>query len=128
MNHKTRWLMPITAIALGLAIAGADYVRARSLLGALAGFSIVVGYVVAVMLLQKRFETASVLAGVPVDERWATINQRALASTAAVLAVVLVVAFVAAELTGGDALAYAGLAAIFTGVYLGSILWFRWRS
>jgi hypothetical protein len=128
MNRRPRWLVPLVGLVLGLVIAAADYARYGSLAGAALAFAVMVAYVLAVLVLQARSETASLLAGLPVDERWESINQRALASTAKVVAVVVLAAFIVAQITGGDAMAYAWLAAVVGLVYLGSIVWFRWRS
>jgi hypothetical protein len=128
MNRRPRWLVPLVGLVLGLVIAAADYARYGSLAGAALAFAAMVAYVLAVLVLQARSDTASLLAGLPVDERWESINQRALASTAKVVAAVVLAAFIVAQITGGDAMAYAWLAAVVGLVYLGSIVWFRWRS
>ena len=128
MNSGPRWLMPATGLGLGFLVAAADYLRNGSLVGSAASFSIIVVYALAVVLVSRRSETASLLAGRPVDERWQSINLRALASAAVVMALVLLGAFVVAEIRGGDPMPYAWLAAAFAASYGGFILWFRWRS
>ena len=64
----------------------------------------------------------------PGDERWASINTRALAAAAQLVAVVLVVAFLVVQFAGGDALPYAGIGAVFGVSYLGALAWIRSRS
>jgi hypothetical protein len=128
MNRRPRWLVPAVGLGLGVVIAAAEYMRYESLAGAALAFAVMLAYVLAILVLQARSETASLLAGLPADERWESINQRALAATAKVLAAVVLAAFVVAQVTGGDAMAYGWLAAVVGLVYLGGIVWFRWRS
>ena len=128
MNRSSKWLTPVVGLAAGMAVSLAEYARDHSLVGFAVGFAIICIYIAGIVLLRSRSETATLLAGNPVDERWASINQRALAAAAQLIALVLLAAFIVANLTGGDAMAYAGMAAAFALCYLGGILWFRWRS
>jgi hypothetical protein len=127
-NKWSRWFVPLVALVLGLLITLAEMGQHASPTQLALGVVIVGAYALALVLLQSRSETASLLAGIPVDERWSSINQRALASAAQVIAVATVGAFIVVEFAGGDAMPYASMAAIFAVAYLGSILWFRWRS
>ena len=52
---------------------------------------------------------ASLLSGLPRDERWESINLRALSLAGQVIAIVLVVAFLVTQFGGGDATTYAQL-------------------
>jgi hypothetical protein len=121
-------VVPIFGLVLGLLIAAAELAQHASLADALVGFAIVAAYALAILLLQSRSETVSLLSGLPVDERWASINQRALASAAQIIALVLLGAFIIVEFGGGDAMPYAAMAAVFGVAYLGSMMWYRWRS
>jgi hypothetical protein len=120
--------VPVVGLVLGVVIAAADLARGASIGEAAIGLTIVVGYSLAILLFQSRSDTAKLLSGIPVDERWAAMNEKALASAGAIIAAVLVGAFIVVEFAGGDAMPYAGMAAVFGIAYLGSMLWFRWRS
>jgi hypothetical protein len=120
--------VPILALVVGLLMAFAEMGQRASAFQVILAFAIVGAYALALVVLQSRSETVSLLSGLPVDERWASINQRSLASAAQVIAVVLVGAWIVVEFAGGDAMPYASMAVVFAVAYLGSILWFRWRS
>lgn len=128
MNRMSRFVVPIVALVLGALIALSELAQNASPSSAALSFAIAGVYALAIFIFQTRSETASLLSGLPVDERWESINQRALVSAAQVIAAVTVGAFIVAEFRGGDAMPYAGMAAVFGITYLGSILWFRWRS
>ena len=127
-NRWSKWVVPIIGLFLGLLISAAELAQHASLAEALLGFAIVAAYALAILLLQSRSETMSLLSGLPVDERWASINQRALASAAQIIALVLLGAFIIVEFGGGDAMPYAAMAAVLGVAYLGSMMWYRWRS
>ncbi len=124
----SRWFVPAVGVVIGLLIAAAELIRNASPWLAAVSFAIVAGYALALRTLQSRSDMASVLSGLPTDERWASINVRALSLAAQVIAVVLVVAFLAARFSGGDADTYARLGAIFAVAYLGGLVWYRFRS
>ena len=125
----SRWFVPIVGLVLGVLISaaalgrnatpgrGRDLVRrsSRAMRSALRA-------------LQSRSDVASLLSGLPDDERWASINLRALSLAGQVIAVVLVAAFLVASFSGGDALAYAWVGAVFAVAYLGGLVWYRSRS
>jgi hypothetical protein len=123
-----KWLVPAVALVLGLLISFAELGQNASPAQAASALVIVGGYAVALVFLRSRSETASLLSGLPVDERWDSINQRSLAFAAQLIACVLVGAFIVVSFRGGDAMPYAWTAAVFAVGYLGSILWYRWRS
>ncbi len=123
-----RWFVPLVALILGLLITLAEIRQHASGAQAFVSIVVVCAYALALAVLQSRSETASLLAGLPVDERWTSINQRALASAAQVIAVATVGAFVIVEYSGGDPMPYALMASIFALAYLGGVVWFRWRS
>ena len=127
-NRTDKWLVPAVAVVMGFVIAAAELSQHASPWLALSAVLIMGTYAVAIFFLRSRSETVSLLSGVSVDERWESINQRALAAAAQLTVLALVVAFVGVEATGGDAMPYAWMAAVFGLAYLGSILWFRWRS
>src|SRR3989304_4871673 len=56
--------------------------------------AIPIGYALLVTLLARHSETASVLAGRPVDERWELMNQEAAAGGLGLSAIVILAAFI----------------------------------
>jgi hypothetical protein len=69
----------------------------------------VAGYALLLLVLQSRSDVASVLSGLPRDERWESINLRALSLAAQVVAVALVAAFLVTSFGSGDPTPYAWL-------------------
>jgi precorrin-3B methylase len=128
MTTMSRWFVPVVGIVLGLLIAAAELGRNASPWEAVVSFAIVAGYALALRAFQSRSDMASVLSGLPRDERWSSINVRALSIAAQVMAIVLVGGFLVAQVSGGDADTYARLGAIFAVAYLGGLGWYRWRS
>jgi hypothetical protein len=127
LKNRSRWVTPAVGFVLAIMIGAIEYHRTGSAPEAAVAFAIVAGYAAMVLVLQTRSETASLLAGLPVDERWYTINDRSLARAARVMAVFLSVSFVGVELTGGDAKPYAWSALVLVVAYLASTLWYRSR-
>ena len=127
-NKRYKFFVPVLAFVLGSLISLAELGQHASVAQAALGFAIVGAYALALLFLQSRSETASLLSGLPVDERWSSINERALAAAAQVIAVAMVGTFIVVEFSGGDAMPYAYMTAVFAVAYLGFILWFRWRS
>jgi hypothetical protein len=127
-TNMSKWVVPIVGFILGLLIAAAELGRQASPAQAIVAFVIVAGYAIALRLLQSRSDMASLLSGLPRDERWASINLRALSLAAQLVAVVLVLVFLATEFAGGDALPYAWVGATLAVGYLGGLVWYRSRS
>ncbi len=124
----SRWTVPIVGFVLGILIAlsmlGSDATPAQAAIA----FAIVAGYAIVLRLLQSRSDVASLLSGMPRDERWESINLRALSLAAQVIAVAIVGAFLVTQFGRADATPYAWLGALFAAMYLGGILWYRQRS
>jgi hypothetical protein len=124
----SRWTVPIVGFVLGILIAlsmlGSDATPVQAAIA----FAFVAGYAIVLRLLQSRSDVASLLSGIPRDERWESINLRALSLAAQVIAVAIVGAFLVTEFSGADATPYAWLGALFAAMYLGGILWYRQRS
>ena len=123
-----RWVVPVVGFVLGILIAAATLGRHASPGQAAVSFAIVAGYAILLLVLRSRSDVASVLSGMPRDERWESINLRALSLAAQVIAVVLVGAFLVTSFGGGDPLPYAWLGAVFSVAYLGGLAWYRVRS
>jgi len=128
MTTLSKWFVPAVGLVLGVLIAAAELGRNASPWQAALAFAIVAGYVLALRALQSRSDMASLLSGLPRDERWESINHRALSLAAQVLAVVLVGAFLVTQFGDGDATPYAWLGALFGVAYLGGLVWYRSRS
>lgn len=124
----SKWLVPVLGFVIGILICAAELGHNATPLQGVVSFAIVAGYALAVRFLQARSEIASLFAGLPVDERWESINQRSLSNAAQVLAVALVIAFLGFSFAGRDAMPYAWLGALFALSYLGSIIWYRFRA
>ena len=127
-TSMSRWIVPAVGFVLGLLIAAALLGRDASVAQAAIAFVIVAGYALALRALQSRSDLASVLSGLPTDERWASINLRALSLAAQIIAIALVAAFLVAQFGGADATPYAWLGAVFAVTYLGGLIWYRSRS
>ena len=128
MTTLSRWFVPAVGFVLGILIAAAEMGRNASPWQAAVAFAVVAGYALALRALQSRSDMASLLSGLPRDERWESINLRALSLAAQVMAVVLVIAFLGTQFGGGDSDTYARLGAIFAVAYLGGLIWYRSRS
>jgi hypothetical protein len=124
----SKWLVPAVGFVIGILMAAAELGRNAAPWQAALAFAIVAVYALGLRLLQSRSETASLLSGLPVDERWESINNRALALAAQVIAVILLAAFLVTQFGGGDAMPYAAMLAAFSLAYIGGIAWFRWRQ
>jgi len=124
----SRWVVPAVGFVLGLLFAAAELGRQASLVQAAVAFAIVAGYAIALRVLQSRSDMASLLSGLPRDERWASINLRALSLAAQLIAIVLVGAFLVTQFGGADSTPYAWLGAVFALGYLGGLVWYRSRS
>jgi hypothetical protein len=122
-----RLAVPTVGFAIGALVAWSGLRHEATAIQAAAAFAIVAAYSLTLVLLQPRSETASLLSGMPADERWEAINHSALALAAQVMAVILAITFIAVQFAGGDAMPYALMSAAFAASYFGGIAWYRWR-
>jgi uncharacterized membrane protein YedE/YeeE len=90
--------------------------------------AILVAFIGAIWVLQTRSETASALAGKPVDERWQLINERAMAVATAFGLFTAVAGFAVMEALGHDNWQFAAMALVLSGGYLVGVGWYRWRA
>ena len=123
----SRWWLVLVGLAVGGVLGLADFISSGSPGRALIDVAIVVGYTLVLALLQSRSETASVLAGQPVDERWEAINLHALAMAGLVAALASLGGVVAAQVTGHDSSGFAIVAGAVGIAYIGGVVWYRWR-
>ena len=127
-TQLSKWLVPAVGFVIGILMAAAMLGHQASLGQAVLAFAIVAAYAIALRLLQSRSDVASLLSGLPRDERWEAINLRALSLAAQLVAVLLVTAFLVTQFAGADSTPYAWLGALFAVAYLGGLVWYRGRS
>jgi uncharacterized membrane protein (UPF0136 family) len=125
---SSRWFVPAVALVIGCLIVAAQLAGGSKPIQAAIGFVVIGVYAIGLLVLQSRSDIARVLSGLPPDERWEAINNRALSAAAQVMAVVLVGAFVISSFQGADPMPYAWTAAVFSLAYLGSLAWYRARG
>ena len=82
----SRWWLVLVGVAVGGTLGVADLLGSGSWGRALTDVAIVAGYTTVLAIFRTRSETASVLAGIPVDERWQAINLHALAAAGMIAA------------------------------------------
>ena len=126
--NVTKWIVPATGFILGLFIAASLLGRNASPAQAAIAFAIVAGYTLVLRVLQSRSDMASLLSGLPRDERWESINLRALSLAAQVIAIVLGRGVPGGPIRGRRLPPHAWLGAVFAIAYLGGLLWYRSRS
>ena len=114
-------------IVVGPLVVVADLVGGGSLVSAAASLAIVLGYAIVVTVVGRRNETVSTLAGRPVDERWEHINLEACAYALGISGVVVLIAFLVTDATGGAWQPYALMGSVIALSYIGSLLLVRTR-
>jgi hypothetical protein len=117
----------VVGVLVGVLIGAAEWISGGGLARALVGAAIPIGYAVVVVYLGRRHATASVLAGQPVDERWASINLEASAWSLGISAVFILGAFVWTLASGGPWQPYALVGAVLALAYVGSLLYLQAR-
>jgi hypothetical protein len=121
---------PVLAVGVvaGLIIGAAELAGGGPPWQAALSSVIPIAYALLVTLLAHRSETASVLAGRPVDERWELMNQEAAAWALGLSAIAILAAFVIVDASGGDWLPYAFMGAVMAFAYAGSLAVLRLRG
>ncbi len=122
-----RWPALAVGIPIGVLIALARLAGGGSWLEAAIVLLISVGYAVLVTLIGGRSETASTMAGRPVDERWEHIGLEASALAFGVSAVVVLGAFVLTMTVDGAWQPFALVAAAMAASYVGCLVFVRSR-
>ena len=121
------WWLILVGLVIGGALGAADWLGGGSPLRAATDGAILTGYTLILTLFRSRSETASVLAGFPVDERWQSINLHALAAAGMIGAFVALGGFALAVATGHDASGFGVVAGAVGISYIGAVIWFRSR-
>ncbi len=127
-TQLSKWFVPAVGFVIGILMAAAMLGHQATVGQAALAFAIVAAYALALRFLQSRSDVASLLSGLPRDERWESINLHALSLAAQLLAVLLVTAFLVTQFGGTDSTPYAWLGAAFAVAYLGGLVWYRRRS
>jgi hypothetical protein len=117
----------VVGLVIGFVMAAAEIAGGGSPAQAALVLAIVAVYAVAVTILGRRSETASALAGRPVDERWEHINMEACVWAFGISAIVVLGAFIVVDATGGAWQPYAFVGVVMAISYLGSLLLVRAR-
>lgn len=127
MTLIARYPALATGLVIGLIMAAGAYAAGGGAGEAAVSFGIVAGYAVLVTIAGTRNETASALAGRPVDERWEHIGLEACAVALGVSSVAVLAGFLVAQVSGGDWKPYALIACVMGLSYLGSVVLLRAR-
>ena len=127
-TQLSKWFVPAVGVVIGILMAAAMLGHQATMGQALLAFAIVAAYAIALRLLQSRSDLASLLSGLPRDERWESINLRALSLAAQLVAVLLVTAFLVTQFRGSDSTPYAWVGAAFAAAYLGGLVWYQRRA
>jgi drug/metabolite transporter (DMT)-like permease len=124
--YRTRWFVPLFAVALGLAMFAVQWVGgdARTGLGSLA----IMAAFGAVVLFGGRSETIRGLRGDGRDERFRQIDITATAIAGTVVISAIIVAFLVEMARGQDGAPYTWLGAIGGLAYLAAIIVLRTRG
>jgi hypothetical protein len=120
LTGRRRWL--VTAVKVALIVFLAWFWHAYLM------FAMIGASLVGLRMLMSKSETASTLLGVPVDERWESINTRAWALAAQVTFLGLWTTLVAMQVVGWDYTPYLLVGAALATAYLGGVLWYGWRQ
>jgi hypothetical protein len=124
-RRATAWA--VVGLVLGSLLIGLEVKQGAPIARAAGGVAIMVMVIGAIWVFQTRSETASALAGKPVDERWELINERSLAVAASVGLLIAAGGFAVMEALGRDNWQFAFMALVLSGGYLVAVAWFRWR-
>ena len=123
---RSRWWMPLFALALGGAMFAAYTIGGDPGEGVFA-FG-VMAVLACVFLFGGRSETLRGLGGPGRDERWAAIDLKASAFAGLVLITAVIGAFMYEIASGDDGSPYGQLGAIAGVAYIAGVAFLRWRS
>jgi len=112
----------IVGVIVGLGLAAAELVGSGQAWRAILSGAIPIAYATMVTIVGRRKDAVSVLAGRPIDERAARLNEEASTWAFGLSAIVVIVAVAWQVATRGDWAAFAAVAVVMAGSYLGSLL------
>ncbi len=124
--YRSRWFLPVVALALGAAMLAAMWVGGNLREG-IYSFAIMAALAL-LFLLGGRSETIRGLRGDGRDERFASLDMRATAFAGNVLIAAVIIAFLVEMARGEDGKPYSWLGAIAGVAYLAALAFLRWRS
>ncbi len=126
----TLFRSPVVAVGIvvGAILGGAEIAGGGTVWRVATSALIPIGWALAVTILGRRNGTMSVLAGRPVDERYAHMNLEASAWALGITAFAALGAFVVADATRGDWAPYAFICAVMAAAYVGSLVVIRLRG
>ena len=123
---RSKWLIPLFAVALGLVMLGAQWIGGHpragfGSLGIMAAFG-------ALVLLGGRSETIRGLRGDGRDERFRQLDLQATALSGVVVIMTIIVAFIVEIARGQSGAPYTWLGAVAGLAYIAAIVLFRLRG
>jgi hypothetical protein len=127
MMMGARWRMPALGLLIGVLLFAASEIGGQPLLG-VGMFAAMAVYSAALVVFGSRSETVGVLAGRPVDERYASFDVIATAAAGTVAVVVAIVGFLWAIAHGESGNDFAVVAASAGIAYLATLVWLRRRG
>lgn len=121
MTTVVRSPVIVVGVIAGFALGVAEIVGSGEAWGAIVSGAIPIGYAAVVTIVGRQSDSVSVLAGRPIDERAAHVNEEA-STWAFGLSAMVVVAAVAWQLAiRGDWAPYAAVAVVMAVAYVGSL-------
>jgi hypothetical protein len=111
----------IIGVVIGLAIGAAEALGGGEAWRIVVSGGIPIAYGAVVAALRQRGDSLSILAGRPVDERAAHLNQEAATWAFGITAVVVIAVIAVHIATRGDWFAYAAVALVMAVAYAGSL-------
>ena len=112
----------VVGVVAGLALGAAELLGSGQAWRAILSGAIPIAYGAAVTVLRRRSDALSVLAGRPVDERAAHVNEEASTWAFGLTAIAVLVAVGWQIASRGDWAPYAGVAVVMAVAYLGSLV------
>jgi Predicted membrane protein (DUF2178) len=111
----------VVGAIVGLALGAAELVGSGVAWRAILSAGIPIVYATVVTIVGRRSDSVSVLAGRPIDERAAHVNQEASTWAFGLTAIVMIAAVAWQIASRGDWAPYAGVAVVMAVAYLGSL-------
>jgi hypothetical protein len=127
MTTVVRSPVLVVGVIVGLALGAAELVGSGEWWRAIASAGIPIGYATVIAIVGRRSDSLSVLAGRPIDERAARVNEEASTWAFGLTAIVVVAAVAWQIATRGDWAPYAAVAVVMAVAYLGSLVVFQAR-